>query len=81
MLPPNNLSPTNRVTGIDSPVIKLSSTEAEPSNKTPSSGMISPAKTSNTSPSAVSEVGTSIFSLSLSTIRDEGSLFLRFFDD
>ena len=42
--------PASRMTGADSPVIALSSTEATPSMTSPSAGMKSPASTSTTSP-------------------------------
>ncbi len=42
--------PASRITGADSPVIALSSTEATPSITSPSAGMKSPASTSTTSP-------------------------------
>ena len=42
--------PASRMTGADSPVIALSSTEATPSMTSPSSGIESPASTSTTAP-------------------------------
>ena len=42
--------PDSRTTGADSPVIALSSTVATPCNTSPSTGMVSPASTSTTSP-------------------------------
>ena len=42
--------PDSRITGADSPVMALSSTEATPSITSPSAGMVSPASTSTTSP-------------------------------
>ena len=42
--------PDSRITGADSPVIALSSTEATPWTISPSAGMMSPASTSTTSP-------------------------------
>ena len=42
--------PDSRMTGADSPVIALSSTEAPPSNTSPSQGIVSPASTSTISP-------------------------------
>ncbi len=42
--------PDSRITGADSPVIALSSTEATPSMTSPSTGITSPASTSTTSP-------------------------------
>ncbi len=42
--------PDSRITGADSPVIALSSTEAAPSMTSPSAGIYSPASTSTTSP-------------------------------
>ncbi|MCY1220169.1 hypothetical protein D9M72_321720 [compost metagenome] len=42
--------PDSRITGADSPVMALSSTEATPSITSPSPGIISPACTSTTSP-------------------------------
>ena len=42
--------PASRMTGADSPVMALSSTEAAPSMTSPSAGMVSPARTSTMSP-------------------------------
>ena len=42
--------PDSRITGADSPVMALSSTEATPSMTSPSSGITSPASTSTTAP-------------------------------
>ncbi len=42
--------PDSRITGADSPVIALSSTDATPSITSPSPGIMSPASTSTTSP-------------------------------
>ncbi len=42
--------PDSRITGADSPVMALSSTEAPPSSTSPSHGMVSPASTSTISP-------------------------------
>ena len=42
--------PDSRITGADSPVMALSSTEATPSITSPSSGITSPASTSTTAP-------------------------------
>ena len=42
--------PDSRITGADSPVMALSSTEAAPSMTSPSAGIVSPASTSTTSP-------------------------------
>ena len=42
--------PASRITGADSPVIALSSTEAVPWMTSPSPGIVSPASTSTTSP-------------------------------
>ncbi len=42
--------PASRITGADSPVIALSSTEAVPNTTSPSPGMVSPASTSTRSP-------------------------------
>ena len=42
--------PDSRITGADSPVMALSSTEAPPSSTSPSQGMVSPASTSTMSP-------------------------------
>ncbi len=42
--------PASRITGADSPVIALSSTEATPSITSPSRGIVSPASTSTTTP-------------------------------
>ena len=42
--------PDSRITGADSPVMALSSTEATPSITSPSAGITSPASTSTTSP-------------------------------
>jgi hypothetical protein len=42
--------PDSRITGADSPVIALSSTEATPSTASPSAGMRSPGSTSTRSP-------------------------------
>ncbi len=42
--------PDSRITGADSPVMALSSTEATPSMTSPSAGMVSPASISTTSP-------------------------------
>ena len=50
--------PDSRITGADSPVMALSSTEAPPSMTSPSQGIISPASTSTTSPLRRSSAGT-----------------------
>ncbi len=50
--------PDSRITGADSPVIALSSTDAPPSMTSPSQGMISPASTYTRSPLRSSEAGT-----------------------
>ncbi len=49
--------PDSRITGADSPVMALSSTDAPPSMASPSQGMISPASTSTTSPRRRSAAG------------------------
>ncbi|MNV96250.1 hypothetical protein D3C71_1912350 [compost metagenome] len=50
--------PDSRITGADSPVMALSSTDAPPSITSPSQGIISPASTSTTSPLRSSSAGT-----------------------
>ena len=50
--------PDSRITGADSPVMALSSTDAPPSITSPSQGMMSPASTSTTSPLRSSSAGT-----------------------
>ena len=50
--------PASRMTGADSPVIALSSTEATPSITSPSQGIMSPASTSSTTPMRSSSVST-----------------------
>ena len=50
--------PDSRITGADSPVIALSSTDATPSSTSPSAGMNSPAETSTTSPRRSVDPGT-----------------------
>ncbi|MNR36691.1 hypothetical protein D3C85_1546470 [compost metagenome] len=50
--------PDSRITGADSPVMALSSTDAPPSSTSPSHGMMSPASTSTTSPLRSSSAGT-----------------------
>ena len=50
--------PDSRITGADSPVMALSSTNAPPSITSPSQGMMSPASTSTTSPLRSSSAGT-----------------------
>ena len=50
--------PDSRITGADSPVMALSSTDAPPSITSPSQGIISPASTSTTSPLRRSSAGT-----------------------
>ncbi len=50
--------PDSRITGADSPVIALSSTEAPPSMTSPSQGIISPALTRTMSPFRSSAAGT-----------------------
>jgi hypothetical protein len=52
--------PASRITGADSPVIALSSTEATPSMTSPSQGIMSPASTSSTAPMRNSSVSTGI---------------------
>ncbi|SQC88681.1 Uncharacterised protein [Klebsiella pneumoniae] len=56
--PRQNRPPDSRITGADSPVMALSSTEAPPSMTSPSQGIISPASTSTTSPLRRSSAGT-----------------------
>ena len=55
--------PDSRMTGADSPVIALSSTEATPSITSPSAGTISPASTSTVMPRRKSSEGTVYHSL------------------
>ena len=57
---PVTLSPTNLSTGMLSPVILDSSTEASPSTTIPSAGMLSPAFTIKTSPTTNSSAGIKI---------------------
>ena len=49
--------PDSRITGADSPVMALSSTDATPAITWPSPGMVSPASTSTTSPRRSSPEG------------------------
>jgi membrane protein implicated in regulation of membrane protease activity len=51
--------PDSRITGADSPVMALSSTEATPSTTSPSAGIVSPADTSTSSPNFSSVAETS----------------------
>ena len=50
MAPPINLSPVSLVTGMLSPVTKDSSTALRPDSTTPSTGILSPGRTRNSSP-------------------------------
>ena len=73
---PVTWSPTPFSAGTGSPVIADSSTEAEPSRTTPSTGTDSPARTTSTSPTRTSSVGTLCSRPSRSTVAVFGARFM-----
>ena len=74
---PVTRSPTPFSTGTLSPVMADSSTAAEPSTTTPSTGTDSPARTITRSPTATSSVGTSTSAPSRTTVAVLGVRSMR----
>ena len=72
-VPATTVSPAWRSTGFDSPVIIASSNSAVPSRMVPSAGTRAPARTSTTSPTANSVVGTVMVSPSTTFSASSGS--------
>ena len=72
-------SPACLSTGILSPVRAASFTALFPSNTTPSTGIFSPGRTTNTSPMRTCSTGTSVSFPSFSTTAVFGDSFIRLF--
>jgi hypothetical protein len=75
--PANTSSPGPLGTGIDSPVSEARSTVPSPDVTTPSSGMLSPERTTNKSPTATSSIGTVTFSPSQRICASSGRILAR----
>ena len=73
------LSPSALSTGILSPVSADSSTALTPSTTTPSTGMLSPGRTTNVSPIRTVSMGTCSSVPSLTTVAILGESFIRLF--
>ena len=72
-------SPGALSTGMLSPVSAASFTAVSPSSTTPSTGMFSPGRTTNTSPFATCSMGTTCSSPSRTTVAVLGASFIRLF--